>query len=248
MNCNLREHFSKQVISPVDFISLVQQMSRECDLLAEVGPGRVLTGLARNIIGEGAENEKTAPFCFALESEPEQDRGLHLFLAAYFVHGGAVNWTALYEDRLVRPFTPAAKRVFLTNPCERPFPEHTDTAKKAPSSLTLHLQGQNPNTAGETDRLLAEFAGISEDDLAAYLKQRSRFLGSLIRVDMENMASQEEEPAHGFSSAGEFSRKQHEASNIAASVKKNILLGQKDEQVESGESVEKLLFALIEKR
>lgn len=235
LNCDLRKHFSEQVISPVDFISLVQEMSRECDLLLEVGPGRVLTGLARNITGEATGNEKTTPFCFPLESEPEQDKDLHLFLANYFVRGGTINWPALYEDRLVRPFIPAAERIFLTNPCELPFPEHKE---KAPSSLPLHSQEQNKT--GQPDRLLAEFAGISEDDLMAYLKQRGRFLGGLIRVDLDNMSSRGEESVHRASQASEISLKQ-------------IIPQQSDEQAENREeneeqSVEELLFVLIEER
>lgn len=39
---NLREHFGKQITAPVDFISLVEAISSECDLLVQVGPGKVL--------------------------------------------------------------------------------------------------------------------------------------------------------------------------------------------------------------
>lgn len=108
----------------MDFITLVQDMSKDCDLLLEVGPGKVLSGLARTIIA--ASNEEDVPSCFPLETEPEQDKDLHHFLARYFVQGGNVKWQALYEDRLIRPFTPVDERVFLTNPCERPFPEQEE--------------------------------------------------------------------------------------------------------------------------
>ncbi|MCI5167416.1 MAG: polyketide synthase, partial [Candidatus Electrothrix sp. GM3_4] len=184
LDCDLRRHFSEQVISPVDFISLVQEMSKECDLLLEVGPGRVLTGLARNILA--TRNEEESLPCFSLESEPEQDRDLNIFLAAYFVHGGTIDWHALYENRLIRPFMPVDERLFFDNPCERPFPEHLPEKKEQSPSLPNSLSlGQG---GGEkTSRLLAEAAGISEENLSSYLEQRSRFLGGLIRVDLDNM-------------------------------------------------------------
>src|SRR5208337_1499481 len=48
-------------------------------------------------------------------------RSLNVLLGCYFVQGGVINWRALFENRLVRPFTPASKRIFIDNPCERPF-------------------------------------------------------------------------------------------------------------------------------
>ncbi|MCW5203122.1 SDR family NAD(P)-dependent oxidoreductase [Desulfobulbus sp. US4] len=188
MDCELRRHFSDQVISPVDFISLVQEMSKECDLLLEVGPGRVLTGLARSIIVKKNEGEGgDGPICFPLETKSEQDRDLNLFLAAYFVRGGTINWHALYEDRLVRPFTLADDRLFLANPCERPFPEHFPEQKEQSLSLPSY-RSSGRGGGSDTDRVLADAAGLSEDELAVYLEQRSQFIGGLIRVDLDNMA------------------------------------------------------------
>ncbi len=180
-DCDLRKHFSEQVVSPVDFIGLVQEMSTDCDLLLEVGPGRVLTGLAQAIIGDSHDNDL---LCFPAETEPGQDRDMNLFLANYFIRGGRINWHGLYEDRLVRPFVPYDERIFLTNPCERSLSEHKETRFSVPASPLL-----GNNTLGATDRLLAEHAGISQDDLAAYLKQRSQFVGGLIRVDLDTMGS-----------------------------------------------------------
>ncbi|MCI5123845.1 MAG: acyltransferase domain-containing protein [Candidatus Electrothrix sp. AR5] len=181
-DCDLRRHFSKQVLLPVDFISLVQEMSKECDLLLEVGPGRVLTGLARSIIAKKNEGEgEDGPTCFPLEAKPGQDKDLNLFLANYFIRGGTINWHALYEDRLVRPFTPIDERLFLDNPCERPFPEQKEQNLSLPSSSLLSSHVSEQGEGSKTDRVLAEAAGISKESLVAYLKHRSRFLGGLIR-------------------------------------------------------------------
>ena len=195
-DCDLRRHFSEQVILPVDFISLIQEMSKECDLLLEVGPGRVLTGLARSIIAkdiarENEEEGEDGPACFPLETEPDRDGDLNLFLANYFVRGGTINWHALYEDRLIRPFTPVDERLFLTNPCERPFPEHFPEQKAQSSVMPNAHYSSGQEKLGKTDRILAEVAGISEGKLAFYLERRSRFLGSLIRVDLDNMSEED---------------------------------------------------------
>ncbi|WPD24620.1 MAG: SDR family NAD(P)-dependent oxidoreductase [Candidatus Electrothrix scaldis] len=183
--CNLWQHFAEQVVSPVDFITLVQDMSKDCDLLLEVGPGKVLSGLARTIIA--ASNEEDVPSCFPLETEPEQDKDLHHFLARYFVQGGNVKWQALYEDRLIRPFTPVDERVFLTNPCERPFPEQEE-------GLASPLFSSGLLGGGKAERVLAKYAGIPQEKLASYLERRGRFLGGMIRVDLENMASLKGKP------------------------------------------------------
>jgi len=46
---NIREYFRHQAVSQVNFVSLVKSVARECDLLIEVGPGRVLSGLMKKI-------------------------------------------------------------------------------------------------------------------------------------------------------------------------------------------------------
>jgi len=247
-NCDLRRHFSEQVILPVDFISLIQEMSKECDLLLEVGPGRVLTGLARSIIAKdiAKENEgegEDGPTCFPLETEPDRDRDLNLFLANYFVRGGTINWHALYEDRLVRSFTPVDERVFLANPCERPFPEHFPEQKEQSLSLPNSHTLEQSNF-GKTDRLLAETAGISEENLAAYLEQRGRFLGSLIRADLESMASSGGEPCLVPSEPESKPIVTPSLTFLPAKNASNI--DEKDEAEEKNSA--DLLFALIEER
>lgn len=114
-HANMRSHFAAQVESPTDFISLVNSAARECDLLLEVGPGRVLSNLVEAISGTDGI------LCFPVESSAGDDRSLNIFLGCYFAQGGDIHWRALFENRLVRPFTPASKRIFIDNPCERPF-------------------------------------------------------------------------------------------------------------------------------
>ncbi len=109
---SLRSHFSRQVTHQVDFISLIANMRKECDLLVEVGPSRVLSDLVKSITAEEGAT------CLPVESSAEDDRSLNVLLGRCLVNGVKINWTALFENRLVRPFIPASKRIFINNPCE----------------------------------------------------------------------------------------------------------------------------------
>jgi enediyne polyketide synthase len=110
----LAEHFAAQALAPVDFQALVEQLAGACDQLIEVGPGRVLSGLADGILGQ-------AGTCLPVAGQPDRDADLNRVLARAFALGVAVRWEALYEGRLVRPFVPADQRKFIDNPCERPL-------------------------------------------------------------------------------------------------------------------------------
>ncbi len=115
-NINLHEHFSQDVVRQVDFVSMIKEMSKECDMFVEVGPGNVLSNLVNEI------NGKNGPHCFPVESSPGSDLDFNAFLANYFIRGGRINNKGLYENRLIRPFVPAANKLFIENPCEKPFP------------------------------------------------------------------------------------------------------------------------------
>ncbi len=106
----MREHLAQQLVSPVDFVALVRELASRCDVLVEVGPGRVLSGLAGAILG--AEG----PPCLPVASEPDRDRDLNALLGALFVRGAEPAWDALFEGRLVRPFVPAWELSFFENP------------------------------------------------------------------------------------------------------------------------------------
>ncbi|MCI5151100.1 MAG: hypothetical protein D3916_17245, partial [Candidatus Electrothrix sp. MAN1_4] len=176
---DLATHFAEQVVSPVDFIALIEHMQSKCDLLVEVGPGRVLSGLAEAI------NGKKGPLCFPIETQAGQDKDLNLLLAVSFVHGGDINWQELYADRLVRPFVPAAKRSFLTNPCERPFPEQGGESDSTAQVATPHTS----TSTGQETATLAEAAGLSPKALQRYLSARKKFLAGIIKVDLDTMVA-----------------------------------------------------------
>lgn len=164
---DLKKHFAEQVTSRVDFPSMIQAMSEECDLFIEVGPGRVLTGLVNAI------NQEHGPLCLPVESLPGKDRDLNQLLAVLFVNKVDVNWDSLFANRLVRPFTPPNEKTFIENPCERNI--------KVEVSQNIMTRSES---SGLVDKYLMQKGSFKGDSLRSYLEARGGFLAEVIRADM----------------------------------------------------------------
>ena len=162
----LADHFADQVVSQVHFIAMVASMYAQCDVFVEVGPGRVLSGLVASICGADG------PECLPVESKPGRDRDLNTLTGCLFVRGADLNLSALYDRRLVRDFVPAGERLFIDNPCERPF--QVDGAAAA----------EPPAGGGAMEAMLAEQAGVSPQELSDYLSRRGQFLAAVVRADL----------------------------------------------------------------
>ncbi len=160
---DLRDHFARQVTSQVDFISLTENMKTECDLMLEVGPGRVLTGLVQATTGP------TGHLCFPVEAKAAEERSLNTFLGAYFVHGGEIRWPVLYENRLVRPFVPPSKRLFIDNPCERPL---------------VSAKGE-PEPNRYSDFAFGNAVTETADSLGLFSSQQINFIQNLISSELK---------------------------------------------------------------
>ncbi len=175
---DLRQHFGRQLTQMVDFISLINNMTKECDILVEVGPGRVLSDLARSIKADANIH------CLPVEAKAGDDRSLNTLLSCYFVHGGSIKWPALFQGRLVKAFIPASKRVFIENPCEHPMipidreilqsvrAELPHTLKRATvlKDKTEHPDGQSAGSSTETPRellaLVSRMTGFPIDSIS----------------------------------------------------------------------------------
>ncbi|MEJ2693749.1 MAG: type I polyketide synthase, partial [Candidatus Thiodiazotropha sp.] len=175
--CELKQHFARQILAPVDFVSLVEAMDQECELLVEVGPGRVLCGLVGSILDD---EEK----CFAVESKAESEIDLNLLLANYFARGGEVNWEVLYSGRLVRPFRPAWEMRFIENQCERPLRLSAGQQQAAAS----HRQGADSSRSlALAENALASLLAVPQDLLDRYLARRGPFLSAVVKADMDHL-------------------------------------------------------------
>ncbi len=176
---NLRSHFARQITDRVDFISLINTMKKECDLLLEVGPGRVLSDLVKSIIGIDG------PVCLPIESRSGDDRSLNVFLGCYFVYGGKINWPALFENRLVRPFVSASERIFIDNPCERFFAPADENRSR---SL---FTSDNQSTMAPSM--------VLDDTTGLFSRQQIDFIHRLIHTELQKPgAESKDHPEHSL--------------------------------------------------
>lgn len=163
----LNEHFSRQILSRVDFISMAENIASCCDLMLELGPGRVLTGLIKDIFDEGET------ICLPVEGTAGGASDLNRALGALYVHGCPIRWDVLFENRLIRPFVPADQRSFVASPCE----------------AVSRTDGENPGVEAmppdEIHTVLAEaFTGVPEALVSRYLESRGAFLNRVVRADL----------------------------------------------------------------
>ncbi|MEI2583443.1 SDR family NAD(P)-dependent oxidoreductase [Scytonema sp. PRP1] len=172
----LREHFAHQVLAQVNFIASVKKLAQECDLLIEVGPGKVLSNLVKDI------TEPSGPVCLPIESKPGLDRDLNTVLASLFVHGGEIRWEALYENRLVRPFVPASDRIFIENPCAQQFKVSAVTPSLIPTSggWVKSMPIERSDATNVSPQVVSQA-------LFNYLTHRGKFLAEVIRADLQTL-------------------------------------------------------------
>ncbi|MDA3646996.1 SDR family NAD(P)-dependent oxidoreductase [Saccharopolyspora indica] len=107
---DIAELLRDQVVLPVRFREAAAEVAGRSDLLVEVGPGRVLTGLA----GETAPETPVLP----VDTDSTSLGPLLRVVGAAFALGAAVDTDALFADRVTRPLPLDGGMSFLTSPCE----------------------------------------------------------------------------------------------------------------------------------
>jgi enediyne polyketide synthase len=110
-DCDLRELLCRQVTSPVRFTTALAAMDGAADLFIEAGPGRILSGLVRDV---------TSTPVVALDAGSGSVEGLLEAVGAAFALGAPVNTAPLFSDRFTRSFALDWKPRFFSNPCEQP--------------------------------------------------------------------------------------------------------------------------------
>ncbi|MEU9022523.1 type I polyketide synthase [Actinomadura sp. NPDC048394] len=138
----LRGLLREQITAPVLFAEALSAAADGADLLIEVGPGQVLTHLAREI---------TEVPAVATRTDEDSLGGLLAALGAAFAAGAGVRVADLFADRLIRPFDPDAEPVFIYNFCED-VPE-VDAGLLAAASARAAATGGAPGgeVPGEVD-------------------------------------------------------------------------------------------------
>lgn len=117
-------YFSRQMQGKVDFISLVEAVAASSDLVIEVGPSQILTGLYARISG------KDHNACLPVESRPGADKDLKVVLASAFAHGANVRWEEVYRDRFFNAYVSSDEKIFIDNPVERAIKVRSDSGSQ----------------------------------------------------------------------------------------------------------------------
>jgi enediyne polyketide synthase len=107
---NLPELLREQIVLPVRFREAATKVAERSDLVVEVGPGRVLTGLFEEIAPDTP--------VLAIDSDNASLAGLLRVVGAAFALGAQLSLDTLFEGRVVRPLPIDGKFSFLASPCE----------------------------------------------------------------------------------------------------------------------------------
>jgi enediyne polyketide synthase len=107
---DITELLRRQITAPVLFGQAIELAAKSIDLFVEVGPGRILSGLAA-----AATEVPTV----ALDTDEESISGLLRVAAAAYVVGAPLDHAALFHGRLIRPLQIGAEFRFFASPCEQ---------------------------------------------------------------------------------------------------------------------------------
>ncbi|MEU8328811.1 type I polyketide synthase [Micromonospora sp. NPDC048839] len=157
-----------QITDPVLFTQAVALAAKEVDLLVEVGPGHILSDLAR-----GDVSVPTVAF----DTDDETVASVLRVAAAAYVVGAARVHPQLFDGRLVRPLKDADEFTFFTSPCETVpevvLPESQQRAVEAPQAVGDAPAGES--AALTLRQLVAERAELPLD----MVREDSRLLDDL---------------------------------------------------------------------
>ncbi|PSL52761.1 enediyne polyketide synthase [Saccharothrix carnea] len=107
---DLRALLRDQITLPVRFHEAVAKAAAIADLVVEVGPGRVLTGLLEEIAPDKA--------ALSVDTDSGSLTSLLTVVAAAHVLGAPVRAEALFSDRVARDLPLDGSMTFLASPCE----------------------------------------------------------------------------------------------------------------------------------
>lgn len=147
----------RQIVDPVLFAPAATVAAKDVDLLVEVGPGRVLGGLAAGIT--------TVP-ALALDTDSQSLVGLLRVVAGAFVVGAAPIHTGLFHGRLTRGLAVGTEFRFFASPCESAptvpilASRSAATAAVAPAGAPATVVGTDESSLDMLRRLAAERAEL----------------------------------------------------------------------------------------
>jgi enediyne polyketide synthase len=168
---DLRDLLVSQVLEPVQFDAALSRLAADADLLLEVGPGRVLAGLASEVA--------PAVPVVAMETDSTSLSGALSAVAAAYALGAPVRHGQLFRDRFTRPLPPDRVFRFFASPCEL---APADTIADADAAAGTGAQFQDVIAATGT---AGDAGAISTLDLLRQLTaQRAELPMDAVGVDV----------------------------------------------------------------
>jgi enediyne polyketide synthase len=164
-DADLRNLLVTQLTEPVRFSEAVSSMAADIDLLLEVGPGRVLSGLAASV----AVDVPVIP----LDTDGASLSGALSAVAAAYVLGAPVRHDQLFHDRFTKPLPLDKDFRFFASPCESVptdfvVPEASGTpAAEQPSATGDAATGSAEGSLDILRRLAAQRAELPLDAVGA---------------------------------------------------------------------------------
>ena len=153
---DVRKLLRAQVLDPVRFAEATRLAADEVDLLVEIGPARVLTGLAKEI-APGVP-------AITLDVGGPSIAGLLSAVGAAYVLGQPVSHEMLFVDRFTRPLKNDADLRFFASPCETApaldLAGADPVQSSAPASTADTAPVDGEDTLGLLLRLAAERAEL----------------------------------------------------------------------------------------
>ena len=178
---DVRKHLGSQIVSKVQFMDQVKTMSLHCDCLFEVGPGNVLSALVDKIV------ENQDKYCSPTAEKHGSDAVIHKAIAKAYVSGANIKWENLSKNRLIRKYKPFSDKVFIDNPCERPYQSITHQNDR---EVCVQLDKRDNAVPNDTEykkfirNILAN--DFNEENMDAYMQARMGFIADLIKVDISH--------------------------------------------------------------
>ncbi|WP_328436279.1 type I polyketide synthase [Streptomyces sp. NBC_00444] len=108
---NIVELLERQVVAPVRYADALEQLAEKCELLIEVGPGTILSGLAAEVC--------PAVPVVSMDTDDGSVAGILRTLAACYVLGSGPDLKALAAERFNRPMSLDKHFTFIESPCEQ---------------------------------------------------------------------------------------------------------------------------------
>jgi enediyne polyketide synthase len=133
---DLRRLLCDQVLFPVRFHEAAAKAATGADLVVEVGPGRVLAGLLRDIAPDTA--------VLSVDTDSRTLRPLLSVLGAAYAVGAALDTEALFAGRVLRSLPLDGAFTFLASPCEAAPDLAVGLAEPATATATATADADAP--------------------------------------------------------------------------------------------------------